>query len=105
MEKLSIIIISILFSSVIAMLGYFLKTTHNENKDLFKELAELKQLLIGIKIQVEKSIVTDLNEVKDNIKKLFDRTHDNKSEIGSVFLVHPVPKFDAFKVKKVQCFG
>ena len=84
MEKLSIIVISILFSSVIAMLGYFLKTTHDENKDLFKELAELKQLLIAIKIQVEKSIVVDINEVKDNIKKLFDRTHNNKAEIGKL---------------------
>ena len=84
MEKIAIIVISILFSAIIAMLGYFLKTTHDENKDLFKELAELKQLLIGIKIQVEKSIVTDINEVKDNIKKLFDRTHNNKAEIGKL---------------------
>jgi len=82
MEKLSIIIISILFSSVIAMLSYFLRSTHNENKEMFKELAELKQLLIAIKIQIEKSIVVDITEVKDNIKKLFDRTHNNKAEIG-----------------------
>ena len=84
MEKISIIVISILFSAVIAMLGYFLKTTHNENKNLFKELAELKQLLIAIKIQVETSIVSDIKEVKDNIKTLFDRTHNNKAEIGKL---------------------
>lgn len=84
MEKMSIIIITILFSSVIAMLSYFLRSTHNENKDMFKELAELKQLLIAIKIQIEKSIVVDISEVKDNIKKLFDRTHNNKEEIGKL---------------------
>ena len=84
MEKVSIIIISILFSSVIAMLSYFLRSTHKENKEMFKELAELKQLLIAIKIQIEKSIVVDITEVKDNIKKLFDRTHNNKAEIGKL---------------------
>lgn len=84
MEKMSIIIISFLFSVIIAMLGYFLKSTHNENKEMFKELGELKQLLIAIKIHIEKSIVVDINEVKDNIKKLFDRTHNNKSEIGKL---------------------
>ncbi|MCB9335822.1 MAG: hypothetical protein H6586_06715 [Flavobacteriales bacterium] len=84
MEKLSIIVVSVLFSSIIAMLGYFLKTAHKENKDMFKELAELKQLLIAIKIQVEKSIVTDIEEVKQNVRDLFDRTRHNESEISKL---------------------
>ena len=66
------------------MLGYFLKTTYQENKDMFKELAELKQLLIAIKIQVEKSIVIDIQEVKQNIKTLFDRTRHNESGISKL---------------------
>ena len=84
MEQLSIIIISFLFSIIIAMLGYFLRITHKENQDMFIELSELKHLLIAIKTQIEKSIVLDIEEVKQNIKNLFDRTHNNKAEIGKL---------------------
>lgn len=84
MEQLSIIIISFLFSIIIAMLGYFLRITHKENQDMFIELSELKHLLIAIKTQIEKSIVLDIEEVKKNIKSLFDRTHNNKAEIGKL---------------------
>ena len=84
MEQLSIIIISFLFSIIIAMLGYYLKITNKEYKDMLKELTELKHLLVSIKTQIEKSIVLDIEEVKDNIKRLFDRTHNNRAEIGKL---------------------
>ena len=56
MEKLSIIVVSVLFSSIIAMLGYFLKTTYQENKDMFKELAKLKHCLLPLKYKWKKAL-------------------------------------------------
>jgi hypothetical protein len=84
MDKLSIIVVSVLFSSIIAMLGYFLKSAHQDNKEMFKELSEVKQLLIAIKTQVEKSIINDIEDVKENVKTLFERTRRNENAIGKI---------------------
>ena len=84
MEKLYIIALSILFSAIIGMVGWWIKSIHKEVKELIKELTELKQLLAGMKIQVEKSIETDIQEMKEDIKTLYRRTNKNESSIASL---------------------
>lgn len=84
MEKVYLIIFSFLFSAIIGMVGWWIKTVHKEVKELIKELTELKQLLAGMKIQVEKSIETDITEMKSDIKTLFRRTNKNESSIASL---------------------
>jgi predicted RNase H-like nuclease (RuvC/YqgF family) len=84
MEKVYLIIFSFLFSAIIGMVGWWIKTVHKEVKELIKELTELKQLLAGMKMQVEKSIETDITEMKSDIKTLFRRTNKNESSIATL---------------------
>lgn len=69
-------------------MGYWLKTVHKEFKHLIKELTEytsrLKQLIVGIQIQIEKGIETDINELKVEINLLRDRTNKNDAHIAAL---------------------
>jgi len=84
MEKLYIIALSFLFSAIIGMVSWWIKTIHKEVKELIKDLTEIKQLLAGMKAQVEKSIETDIQELKQDIRTLYGRTNKNESSIASL---------------------
>ncbi len=85
MKEIYILIISVLLSGVIAALGYFLKSVHSEVKALLKELTEytqeLRNLISGIQVQIDKSIETDITEMKADIKGLYKLSQQNYSEI------------------------
>ncbi len=93
MKEIYLLIISILLSGVIAVLGYFLKSVHTEVKALLKELTEytqeLRNLISGIQVQIDKSIETDISEIKDDIKILHRKTQHHSSEI--IKLQHKPP--------------
>ena len=79
MEKIYLLILSVLFSLIVGMVGYWIKTVHTEFKQLIKELtdytAQLKLLIVGIQTQIEKGIETDIEEIKEDIKTLYTRTN------------------------------
>lgn len=83
MEKLYLIFFSVLFSAIIGLVAYFLKTMHAEVKQLIKELTDytnkLKQVIVGIQMQIDKSIETDIKEIKEDIKTLYQRTNKNNN--------------------------
>ena len=88
MEKFYIIILSVLFSALVGMIGYWLKTAHREIKSLIKELVEslnnLHRLVTGIETQIEKGIEADISEIKTDIKELYKRTNTNESDIATL---------------------
>ena len=84
MEKLYIIALSILFSAIIGMVSWWIKTIHREVKELIKDLTEIKQLLAAMKTQVEKSIETDIQEIKEDIRTLYGRVNKNDSSIATL---------------------
>ena len=88
MEKLYITILSILFSVLVGMIGYWLKTAHREIKTLIKELVEslnnLHRLVTGIETQIEKGIEADIKEIKEDVKTLYRRTNKNESDIATL---------------------
>ncbi|TSE10008.1 hypothetical protein [Aquimarina algiphila] len=85
MKEIYLLIISVLLSGVIAVLGYFLKSVHAEVKTLLKELIEytqeLRNLISGIQVQIDKSIETDITEMKADVKGLYRKTEYNTKEI------------------------
>ncbi|WP_271729384.1 hypothetical protein [Aquimarina algiphila] len=85
MKEIYLLIISVLLSGVIATLGYFLKSIHSEVKVLLKELTEytqeLRNLISGIQVQIDKGIETDITEMKTDIKGLYKLSQHNYSEI------------------------
>lgn len=84
LENLYIITVSILFSAIVGMVSWWIKNVHKEVKELIKELTELKQLIAGMKAQVEKSIETDIQELKADIKTLYKKTNENEKEIAAL---------------------
>ena len=86
MEKLYILILSVLFSAILAMIGYWVKAVHKEFKQLLKELTDyttgLKQLIVGIQTQINKGIETDIQELKHDIKTLYTKSNKNESKIS-----------------------
>lgn len=82
MEKMYLIVFSILFSAIVGIVTYFLKSMHMEVKGLIKELTDytnkLNQIIIGIQTQLEKGIETDIKEMKEDIKTLYHRTNNNR---------------------------
>ena len=77
MERLYLIIFSILFTAIIGIIGYFLRSMHKEVKQLIKELTDytnsLKNLIVGIQTHIDKGIETDIKELKTDIKTLFSK--------------------------------
>ncbi len=85
MKEIYLLIISVLFSGVITVFGYFLKSVHTEVKALLKELTEytqeLRNLISGIQVQIDKGIEADITEMKADIKGVYKLSQHNFSEI------------------------
>lgn len=81
MDNFYMVLFSILFTTIVGIMGYFVKSIHHEVKLLIKELMdythELKQLIVGIQTQIDKGIETDIQEIKADIKTLYSKV--NKS--------------------------
>lgn len=88
MDKLYIIILSVLFSALVSMIGYWLRTAHREFTALLKELMislnNLQRLVTGIETQIEKGIEADISEIKSDVKILFRKSNKNESDISSL---------------------
>lgn len=88
MEKLYIIILSVLFSALVGMVGYWIKAVHRDFKQILKELTEytneLKQLIVGIQTHISKGIESDIVEIKTDIKNLYNKTGKNENSIASI---------------------
>jgi len=88
MERFYIAILSILFSVLVGMIGYWLKTAHKEIKSLIKELVKslnnLQRLVTGIETQIEKGIEADISEIKSDIKHLYRKSNKNESDIATL---------------------
>ena len=87
-ERLYILILSVLFSVIVGMVGYWLKLAHTEFKQLIKELTlytnKLKELIVGIQTHIDKGIDEDIREVKSDIKTLYGKTSKNETTIASI---------------------
>ena len=88
MEQVYIIILSVLFSALLGLIGFWMKSAHAEIKLLVKELttytSELKGLIVGIQTQINKSIETDIEEIKSDVKTLFEKTNRNQSDLSNI---------------------
>ena len=82
------ILISVLFSTIIALVGYWLRNVHKEFKELIKELtlytSRMKQLIVGIQMQIEKGIEIDIQELKTETKALQERTGRLESKVAGL---------------------
>ncbi|UZO79751.1 hypothetical protein NBT05_12410 [Aquimarina sp. ERC-38] len=78
MQNLLLLLLSLTFTVVLAVIGYFLRTVHIEVKSFIKELtaytSHLKQLIVGIQTQIDKGIEADIVEIKADIKTLYRST-------------------------------
>ncbi len=81
MENIALLILSISFTAVIGVIGYFLRSVHTEVQQFIKELTDytskLKQLIVGIQTQIDKGIETDIVEIKADIKALYKASQQN----------------------------
>ncbi|WP_438712324.1 hypothetical protein ACSTS3_10425 [Aquimarina muelleri] len=88
MKEIYLLIFSILFSGLIAILGYFVKSVHTEIKALLKELTEytqeLRHLINGIQIQIDKGIESDITEIKEDVKNLYRKTNTHTTELSQI---------------------
>jgi predicted PurR-regulated permease PerM len=88
MDRFYIIIVSILFSTLLGLGSYWVKTAHEEFKQLIKELtaytSELKELIVGIQTQINKGIETDIKEIKKDVRALYQKAGKSESEIASL---------------------
>ena len=88
MEKIYLIVLSVLFSCLVGVISYWVKTVHTEFKQILKEVTgytrELNALIVGIQMQIQKGIETDISDIKENIKTLYNRTNDNREKILSI---------------------
>ena len=77
---------TVLFSTIIGLLGFWLKTVHKEMKQLLKELAnclhEMSNMVVGIQMQIDKGIEADIRENKKSIDDLFKRTNKQSNQIS-----------------------
>ena len=88
MERFFIILISIMVSALIGLIGYWLKTVHKEFQRLIRELTDytnqLRQLIAGIQMQIEKSIEIDISELKDEVKHNRGRINKQDAQIAAL---------------------
>ncbi len=86
MQNLVLLILSLAFTVIFGVVGYFLRSMHIEVKQFIKELTDytnkLKQLIVGIQTQIDKSIETDIVEIKADIKTLYSKTQKNTENIN-----------------------
>ena len=80
------ILIAILLTTILAIVGYWLRTAYTEFKGLLKELTgfinELKSVIVGIQTQIEKGIEADINEIKADITKLQEKATKMQSKVS-----------------------
>ncbi|NQY68169.1 MAG: hypothetical protein HRT72_10685 [Flavobacteriales bacterium] len=85
MEKYYLIIVSVLFSAILGIIGYWAKYVHREIKTLLKELINytqhLKSLIVEIQVQIEKGIESDIKDLKTDVKNLYGKTAEINSKI------------------------
>ncbi|NQY68526.1 MAG: hypothetical protein HRT72_12505 [Flavobacteriales bacterium] len=85
-EKYYLIIISVLFSAILGIIGYWAKYVHREIKTLLKELISythnLKEVIIQIQTQIDKGIEIDIKDIKGDIKTLYTKTSINSKKIA-----------------------
>ncbi len=88
MEKIFLIITSVMISALIGLVGYWLKTVHREFKRLIGELTDytnqMRQLIVGIQMQIEKSIETDITELKEDVKSNTSRINKQTAQIAAL---------------------
>lgn len=88
MENFYLLVFSILFTAIVGIIGYFLKSVHSEVKQLIKELtaytSKLKELIVGIQTQIDKSIEADIKEMKQDVKQLQAKAHSNERNINRI---------------------
>jgi predicted PurR-regulated permease PerM len=88
MKEIYFLIFSALFSGLIAILGYFVKSVHTEVKALLKELTEytqeLRNLISGIQVQIDKGIESDITEIKEDVKNLYRKTNTHTTELSKL---------------------
>ena len=88
MEKIYLIILTALFSIIIGLIGYWLRSAHQESKFLLKELVKsihsLENTVAEIRIQIEKGVEADIKELKTDIKILYKRSNKNEKSITSL---------------------
>ncbi len=81
MQNLPILILSVSFTIVFSVIGYFLRSMHMEVKQFIKELTEytnhLRQLIVGIQTHIDKGIETDIVELKEEIKRINKKLDNN----------------------------
>ena len=86
MQNLVLLMLSLAFTVIFGVVGYFLRSMHIEVKQFIKELTDytnkLKQLIVGIQTQIDKSIETDIVEIKADIKTLYSKTQKNTETIN-----------------------
>lgn len=86
MQDISLLILSLAFTAIFGIIGYLLRSMHIEVKAFIKELTDytnkLKQLIVGIQTQIDKSIETDIVEIKADIKTLYRQTQKNTESIN-----------------------
>ncbi|NQY11409.1 MAG: hypothetical protein HRT71_18075 [Flavobacteriales bacterium] len=85
MEQYYLIIVSMLFSVILGIIGYWVKYVHREVKNLLKELIaytqHLKILIVEIQTQIEKGIETDIREIKKDVKSLYIKSASTDRKI------------------------
>ena len=83
-----LMITAVLLSALIGLIGFWLKAVHKEFKMLIKELtvytSRLKQLIVGIQMQIEKGIEIDIEELKAEHKNLQVRTGRLETKIAAL---------------------
>ncbi len=87
-ERIFITIFCMCISLLVGVLGYWLKTAHNDFKGLIGHLTsyttQLKEIIIGIQMQIEKGIESDIIELKTEVKKIGDQINQNRSQISAL---------------------
>jgi len=86
--QILLMVTAVLLSAIIGLIGFWLKAAHKEFKLLIKELTDytsrLKQLIVGIQMQIEKGIEIDIEELKAEHKNLQIRTGRLENKIAAL---------------------
>lgn len=86
--RLTTAIITVLFTGIIGITGYWLKTVYAEVKALLKELTtyinELTKAVVILQTQVDKQIETDIQELKYEVEKVKNCTIKHGKQISAI---------------------
>lgn len=73
-------IFTLIITAVLAIIGYFLRTVHLEVKLFIKDLTlsttQLRELVVSIQTQIDKSIDPDIVELKADVKTLYEQSYN-----------------------------